>query len=124
MRFLADMGISHTVVRILRELGHEAIHLSEEGQQRLSDALIITKARAEDRVILNHDLDFARLMAISEDSKPSAITFRLTDMRPRNVLAHLSPALSQFAFELENGALVTVGDSASRCRRLPINRRD
>lgn len=120
MRFLADMGISRTVVYALREFGHEAIHLSETQQQHLSDDSVITKARQEDRVILTHDLDFARLLSIGKDAKPSAITFRLSNMRPENVLEHLIPAIELFAVELEDGALVTVSDTSSRCRGLPI----
>ena len=42
MKFLADMGVSMTVVRNLREAGYEAIHLREEGLQRLPDTEIAT----------------------------------------------------------------------------------
>lgn len=122
VRFLADMGISRTVVHALRELGHEAIHLSETGQQRLPDDDVIHKACEEDRVILTHDQDFARILAVGEDTRPSAITFRLSNMRPENVLDHLLPVLPLFAAELEKGALVSVGDTTSRCRTLPIRR--
>lgn len=124
MRFLADMGISQTVVRALRELGHEATHLAETGQQRLPDIEVIERARQENRIILTHDLDFSRLLSLGDDAKPSAITFRLSDMRPGNVMAHLLPALELFMTELENGALVTVSDQASRCKSLPIYRQN
>lgn len=45
MKFLADMGVSMTVVRNLREAGYEAIHLREEGLQRIPDPEIVEKAR-------------------------------------------------------------------------------
>ena len=124
MRFLADVGISRTVVHELRKLGHEAIHLSEERLECLPDDDVIIKARNEDRIILTHDLDFTRIMAIGDISEPSAITFRLSNMRPTNVLAHLLPALNQFSVELQDGALVTLTDTAGRCRILPIRRTD
>ena len=54
VRFLADMGISRTVVNELRKLGHEAIHLSEERLQCLPDDDVIMKARNENRIILTH----------------------------------------------------------------------
>jgi predicted nuclease of predicted toxin-antitoxin system len=44
MKFLADMGVSMTVIRTLRSDGYEAVHLSEMGLQRLPDADIMQKA--------------------------------------------------------------------------------
>jgi predicted nuclease of predicted toxin-antitoxin system len=44
MRFLADMGVSQRVVTWLREQGHDAIHLRDEGLQRLANGDIFTKA--------------------------------------------------------------------------------
>jgi predicted nuclease of predicted toxin-antitoxin system len=38
MRFLADMGISQRVVEWLRTKGHDAVHLRDEGLQRLPKA--------------------------------------------------------------------------------------
>jgi len=120
VRFLADMGISRTVVRAMQDLGHDAIHLLDEGLQHLPDAHVVEKAKSEERVVLTHDLDFARLLVAADESKPSAITFRLSNMRPENVLAHLLEVLEQFPDELHGGAIVSVGDTTSRCRLLPI----
>jgi predicted nuclease of predicted toxin-antitoxin system len=58
MKFLADMGISPRSAAFLRSLDHDAIHLHEEGLDRLSDASILSKALDEGRVVLTHDLDF------------------------------------------------------------------
>jgi len=52
------------------------IHLSEEGRQRLPDSAVVEEARAEHRVILAHDLDYPRLVTISEGAEPSIIDFR------------------------------------------------
>lgn len=48
---------------------------------RLLDGEILAKARAEGRILLTHDLDFGELLATSGGSLPSAIIFRLKDMR-------------------------------------------
>ena len=40
MKFLADMGVSPVTVGFLRGLGHEAVHLHEEGLDRLPDTSI------------------------------------------------------------------------------------
>jgi predicted nuclease of predicted toxin-antitoxin system len=64
MRFLADMGLAHSTVAFLRAQGHDAVHLRDQGLQRLEDVEIVQKARAEGRVVLTHDLDFGRIVKV------------------------------------------------------------
>jgi len=45
MKLLADMSISLRTVAFLRDLGHDAVHLHEQGLGRLSDPDILRKAR-------------------------------------------------------------------------------
>jgi predicted nuclease of predicted toxin-antitoxin system len=120
MRFLADMGVSLFTVAWLRETGHDAVHLREEGLQRLPDEEILLKARQEDRIILTMDLDFGTLLAISQASFPSVILFRLSDERSRFVNERLGVILPQCAEVLETGAIISVSDQAFRIRSLPI----
>jgi uncharacterized protein (DUF433 family) len=47
MRFLADMGVSQQVVEWLRAHGHDAVHLRDEGLQRLPNDEIFQKAGRE-----------------------------------------------------------------------------
>ncbi len=70
MKFLLDMGLARSTATFLRTQGYNAVHLREEGWQRLADEKIIEKARNEDRVILTHDLDFGRLIALSQRQFP------------------------------------------------------
>jgi len=121
MKFLLDMGLAAPTARFLRSMGHDAVHLREQQLQRLSDSLIVEKARIEERVILTHDLDFGRIVALSQANFPSVVTFRLTDMRRDNVHSHLRIIISRFSHELLDGALISVTDEAIRVRRLPIN---
>ena len=74
-----------------------AIHLHDEGLQQSSDDEIIAKAQSEGRVILTHDLDFGRIVALSQAGVPSVITFRLQDMRPVRVNRYLIEVLTRFA---------------------------
>jgi predicted nuclease of predicted toxin-antitoxin system len=124
MKFLADMGLAHSTVAFLRAQGHDAIHLRDQGLQRLEDDEIVEKAGEEGRVILTHDLDFGRIVAVSRASVPSVITFRLDDMRPVQVNRYLTEVLAQFAGELEAGALVSVNERGIRARSLPIRGMD
>lgn len=76
MNFLADMGISPKTIDFRREAGHDAVHLHEQGLDRLPDSDILRKARQERRVLLTHDLDFGELVAVSGTKLPSVITLR------------------------------------------------
>ena len=98
------------------------MHLSDQGLERLSDDGIVTKALAETRVIVMHDLDFGRIVALRGDRVPSIITLRLGDMTPANVNAVLVAVLQGASTALADGSLVTVTDSGIRVRPLPITR--
>ena len=120
MRFLLDMGISPMTATFLREMGHNAVHLLDEGLHRLPDPEIFAKARNEGAVLLTHDLDFADLVAASGEKLPSVILFRLRSMRPENVNRYLSLVLDRHSQSLEEGAVVSVAERRIRVRPLPL----
>ena len=93
MKFLADMGISPKTISSLQSLGQDAVHLHNEGLDRLPDSAILQKARDEQRVLLTHDLDFGELIAASEASMPSVVIFRLRNMRPKQVNHYLNMSI-------------------------------
>ena len=120
MRFLADMGISPKTVGFLRELGHEVVHLHEEGLDQLPDPAILDKARQEGRVLLTSDLDFGELVAASGADLPSVVVFRLRDMRPGSVNQYLREVVAHHADALDEGAVISVDEGHVRVRPLPI----
>jgi predicted nuclease of predicted toxin-antitoxin system len=120
MKFLVDMGISPRVVSALRERGHEAVHLQEQGLGRMPDGEILAKARNEGRVLLTHDLDFGELLAASGGVIPSVIIFRLKDMRADNVNFHLFSILEKQSAVLEKGVVCSVTERKVRIRTLPL----
>jgi len=124
VKFLVDMGLSVGVVTYLAEHGYDAVHLRNEHLQKIGDTAIVSKACLENRVILTHDLDFSRIVALSAARVPSVITFRLTDMRPPSVLMVLEHVLRTRAVEIEAGAMITVSDRNIRVRRLPVVQTD
>src|SRR5262245_12973775 len=101
MKFLLDMGLSQSTALFLRAQNHDAVHLRDQDLQRIADVQIIKKARQEERVILTHDLDFGRIIALSQSQLPSVITFRLDDMKPSQVNHYLSEVLARFSLELQ-----------------------
>ncbi|QGZ91119.1 DUF5615 family PIN-like protein [Microcystis aeruginosa] len=120
MKFLGDMGISPRTIALLREQGYDAIHLIEENLEKMTDQNILDKARQEERILLTVDLDFAQLLAISGDSLPSVILFRLGNVSREVVNRRLLAILNDHATELTNGLIISVTDVSIRLRHLPI----
>jgi len=96
-------------------LGHDAVHLSDQGLERLPDPGIVEKARQEGRIVLVHDLGFGELVAARGATLPSVITFRLRNMHPDRVNSALQSILSQHGEALEQGAMMSVTEGQVRC---------
>jgi len=122
MKFLADMGISPRVVEELRQKGHDAVHLLDEGLHRLLDGEVLDKTLRENRILLTRDLDFGELLAASGGSLPSVIIFRLKDMRAANVSRHLFSVIHQQSDALNRGAICSVTEQKVRVRHLPVEK--
>jgi predicted nuclease of predicted toxin-antitoxin system len=122
MRFLADMGVSMRVVEWLRSSGHDAIHLRDDGLQKLPNGEIFQKAIREQRIMLTYDLDFGEIVAGSGGASVSVILFRLRNTRADFVVQRLKRTLEQSAEQLAQGAVVLVEDGRHRVRRMPIGR--
>ena len=124
MRFLADMGVSSGVVEWLRNHGHDAKHLREEGLHRMPNGEIFVKAIHENRIIITFDLDFGEIVALSKGKSASVILFRLHNTRTSHLLDRLSAVLKDSARALEEGAVVVVEESRHRVRYLPPGARN
>jgi predicted nuclease of predicted toxin-antitoxin system len=120
MRFLADMGVPMRLVESLRSSGHDAIHLRDEGLQRLPNGKIFQKAIREERIVPTFDLDFGEIVAASGGRSVSVVLFRLRNTRAEFVIKRLKLVLEQSTKELAQGAVVLVEDGRHRVRRLPI----
>ncbi|MBM4308468.1 MAG: hypothetical protein FJ123_17205 [Deltaproteobacteria bacterium] len=119
MRFLADMGVNIKVVEWLRNNGHDAKHLREEGLHRMPNGEIFTKALLENRIIITFDLDFGEIVALSKGKKASVVLFRLHNTRTSHLIRRLSIVLEDSANALEEGAVVVIEESRHRVRHLP-----
>lgn len=51
------------MVEWLRADGHDAVHLRDEGLQKLANGIIFQKALAEQRIVLTFDLDFGEIVS-------------------------------------------------------------
>lgn len=124
MRFLADMGVDIRVVRWLRDDGHDAVHLRDEGLHRLPNGKIFEKAISEGRILLTFDLDFGEIAAASKGRPVQVIVFRLRNTRALHVIDRLATVLAQSTVILARGAVISVEESRHRIRYLPIGSLD
>ena len=123
MKLLLDMNLSPTWVRFLEENGFEAVHWSTTGEPSATDAVIMAWARDRGFVVVTHDLDFSALLASTEALGPSVIQVRTQDVLPDAVGSDVVRVLRDHRAALDEGAIVSIDELASRVRVLPIRRR-
>jgi predicted nuclease of predicted toxin-antitoxin system len=122
MRFLLDENIPPSLAVLLKRTGHEARHVVEIGYTSTPDFKISAFAAQSGEIILTHDTDFGTILALSGDSKPSVVLFRLQATNNLVYINLLEKHLSSFGDSLLEGALVVIDEEKIRVRMLPIKR--
>ncbi|MBI3609981.1 MAG: DUF5615 family PIN-like protein [Nitrospirae bacterium] len=122
MKLLIDMNLSPQWIPVFERWGWQAVHWSSVGDARATDRVIMDWARANGYIVFTHDLDFGGLLAVTQAKGPSVIQVRAQDVMPRHLEEIVIKALKQYKAQLESGALITVDESTSRARILPITR--
>ena len=120
MKLLVDMNLSPRWVAVLADADIEATHWSVIGAHNAPDSVIMAYAKANDFVVLTHDLDFGAILAATHGEKPSVVQIRAEDVSPNVIGKQVIGALRQMASELEAGALLTVDPIRTRMRVLPL----
>ena len=98
MKFKVDENLPTEYAPILREAGFEADTVSDEKLSGAGDSVLSERCRAEDRVLMTLDLDFANVQAYPPKSHPGIVVFRSKfQVKPTLValLKRLVPALLQ-----------------------------
>jgi predicted nuclease of predicted toxin-antitoxin system len=123
MKLLLDMNLSPTWVGFLEENGFEAVHWSTIGLPTATDAVIMAWARDRGFVVITHDLDFSALLAYTEGVGPSVLQVRTQDVLPDAIGSDVMRALRDHGAALDQGAIVSIDQPASRVRVLPIRKK-
>jgi predicted nuclease of predicted toxin-antitoxin system len=120
VKFLVDMALSPHLAQWLLSQGHDAVHAAAINLARAPDTDIIARARRDERIIITADLDYPRLLALSDADSPGVILFRGGDWSERQTIDHLSVAMAIVPEHELSRSLVVIERSRIRRRLLPL----
>lgn len=121
MRLLVDENLSWRVAVMLRDAGHDAVHVADRGLAAASDEQVLGLAVDEDRVLVSEDTDFGALLARSGTRVPSFVLLRSVEpLRPEDQAALLIANLPGIEDDLALGAVAVMGHGRIRVRPLPM----
>jgi predicted nuclease of predicted toxin-antitoxin system len=122
VKLLLDANLSPRVARLLKEAGHDAIHVADIRLLTATDPEILQSAAKEERILLTADSDFGALLALGSLASPSVLLLRSADhLRPNEQGELIAANLPQIAEDLEKGAIVSLTRDRLRVRELPID---
>jgi len=114
------MPLSPRLAEWLRAEGHEAIHAWEAELSQATDAEILQRARDEGMVVVTADLDFPRLLAVSQLPAPGIVLFRGGAFTEGEVRTRLADALRLLKPDELVTSVVVIEKHRLRKRSLPL----
>lgn len=120
MKFLVDMPLSPALALWLVQQGHDAVHAFPVGLGSASDAAILERAGKEQRVIITADLDYPRLLALTQAQGPGLILFRGGNYSEQEAIERLTRVLAIIPAEELPNSIIVIEKYRIRRRRLPL----
>lgn len=120
MKLLIDMNLSPRWVESLEDAGIEARHWSAIGDGAASDREVFQWARRHGFIVVTHDLDFSRILALAGGRSPSVILLRTHRLLPTDSATMLVNVLRRHAAQIQIGAVVVLSATRDRVRLLPL----
>jgi predicted nuclease of predicted toxin-antitoxin system len=122
VKFLIDNALSPRVALGLAEAGYEAEHVRDLGLQHAPDLEIFDKALVEGLTLVSADTDFAALLALRHEEKPSVVLFRRgVERHPDRQVEILLRNLENLRSAIEKGCVAVIEEDRIRVRYLPIS---
>ncbi len=84
MRLIANENVSGTVIRTLRERGHDVLSV-KESLRAASDETVLARAQSEQRIVLTNDKNFGALaFRYGLPASCGVVLFRLSGIDPES----------------------------------------
>lgn len=120
MKLLLDMNLSPSWVDRLGRHGFEAVHWSTIGAATAPDVEILTWAKEHQFIVVTNDLDFSAILAAGGGATPSVVQVRNHDLLSDAVVGIVAEALKGHQQDIDRGALLSIDESGTRVRMLPL----
>lgn len=114
MRILADESVDGDIVDVLRDSGHDVLYVAEL-EPGIPDEQVLSRSRAEDRLLLTADKDFGELVFRRKLGSSGVMLIRLAGMSPHAKALHVASTLSRFHREL-SGTFSVLSSQTLRIR--------
>jgi predicted nuclease of predicted toxin-antitoxin system len=122
VKLLVDMNLSPSWVGQLARYGFDPVHWSAIGAPTAPDDEILAWARDQGFVVITNDLDFSAILAATSGAAPSVVQVRMQDLLSNAAVDVVARALEAYREEVEGGALLSIDESGTRVRMLPLRR--
>lgn len=111
-----DENFPNEAARLLREHGHDALNVFDQGMAGFKDIDVAQVCREEGRVIFTQDMDFTNVFRFPPAECPGIVVFRVRQSLPV-LLRVLREMLPQLTPESLSGSLLIVTESRLRMVR-------
>ncbi len=122
MKLLIDNNLSPRLSLLLKEHGHDVIHIGATNMYNFTDIEIFKFAFEEKRIIITADTDCSCLLSQWNYNQPSLILFRYFPYDPEFQSHTIIKILTSYETELTAGSIVVVEPDRIRIRNLPIHK--
>jgi predicted nuclease of predicted toxin-antitoxin system len=116
MRFKVDENLHSDVAEFLRQHGHDAFTVYDQGLQGHADADIAQVCRDEARVLVTVDLDFTDIRVYPPQDYAGIVVLRLNDLSRPSSLRVVARVVTLIDTEPLLGRLWIVDESRLRIR--------
>lgn len=116
MKFKVDENLPVQCVHLLRDAGHDAVSVSDQGLTGAPDPRIAKVCTDEHRVLVSLDLDFADIRTYPPSESAGIVVFRLRSQDARTLRQVVTRLLSLLPDESPVGRLWVVEEDKVRVR--------
>jgi len=117
MRIKLDENISRHLKPLLKQEGHEAVTVSDEGLLGKTDIEVGAAANSEGMMLFTLDLEFADLRKFPLGNHPGIVLFRPQSMGPLTVNHFIIEFVKETDLKFLAGCVVVVDPTRVRIRR-------